>query len=102
MGHVGAGVALAGFRVGPGIDRQAGAFFFYEELGWALIYAANTFASAFIYITVRYFRQQVISSSIHLLFGALYLPWQINHLRFLRLPTPAGGRLKRSTSKDQR
>ena len=60
------------------------ALFFYEELGWALIYAANTFASAFIYITVDISGSRLYLLLFNLLFGALYLPWQLIHLRFLR------------------
>jgi len=60
------------------------ALFFYEELGWLLIYAANTFASVYIYITVDISGGRLLLLQLNLLFGALYLPWQVIHLRFLR------------------
>lgn len=58
--------------------------FFYEELGWALIYAANTFASAFLYTTGDFSGSRLLLLQLNLLFGVLYLPWQVIHLRFLR------------------
>ena len=59
--------------------------FFYEELGWALIYAANTIASAYLYVTVDNFGGRELLILLNLLFGAVYLPWQFIHLRVLRL-----------------
>jgi len=58
--------------------------FFYEELGWAFIFAANTLASAFLYSTVEVFEGREILIQLNLLFGLLYLPWQFIHLLSLR------------------
>ena len=55
----------------------------YEELGWAIIFAANTIASAYLYLTVDTGERRVLLL-LNLLFGAVYLPWQVFHLRFLR------------------
>ena len=58
--------------------------YFYEELGWWIIFAANTAASAFLYAapdTPAYGQGLLL---LNLLFGAGYLPWQVFHLRSLR------------------
>lgn len=60
------------------------ALYFHEELGWALIFAANTVASAFLYWTVDDFGGREILIQLNLLFGLVYLPWQLIHLRALR------------------
>ena len=59
-------------------------FYFYEELGWAIIFAANTVASAYLYLTVGTLEGKQVLLLLNLLFGAVYLPWQVMHLRFLR------------------
>jgi hypothetical protein len=58
--------------------------YFFEELGWALIFAANTVASAFLYWTVDSLAGSQILIQLNLLFGLIYLPWQFFHLRALR------------------
>ena len=60
------------------------ALYFYEELGWALIFAANTVASGFLYSTVDSLGGREILIQLNLLFGLVYLPWQLIHLRALR------------------
>lgn len=55
----------------------------YEELGWFVIFVANTAASLFLY-----FGTEVSSSGqglllLNLFFGLFYLPWQIMHLKSL-------------------
>jgi hypothetical protein len=57
--------------------------YFYEELGWALIFIANTASSAFLYITVDASADHELLLSLNLLFGGVYLPWQLFHLRSL-------------------
>jgi hypothetical protein len=59
-------------------------FYFYEELGWAIIFAANAIASAYLYLTVGAFGGKRVLLLLNVLFGAAYLPWQVMHLRFLR------------------
>jgi hypothetical protein len=59
--------------------------YYYEELGWFLIYAINTIASAYLYIQVDNFGGRELLLQLNLLFGAVYLPWQLIHLRALQL-----------------
>jgi len=59
--------------------------FFYEELGWTLIYAINTIVSAYLYATVDNFGGREILLQVSLFFGLVYLPWQFIHLRVLWL-----------------
>jgi hypothetical protein len=59
-------------------------FYYYEELGWAIIFAANTIASAFLYTSVDTLGAREILIQLNLLFGVVYLPWQFIHLRALR------------------
>ncbi|HKN00122.1 MAG TPA: hypothetical protein VJX23_06365 [Candidatus Binataceae bacterium] len=58
--------------------------YFYEELGWALIFVANTIASAYLYRTVGALGGREVLLQLNLLFGVVYLPWQVIHLRSLR------------------
>ena len=58
--------------------------YFYEELGWALIFAANTIASAYLYLTVGALGGREVLLKLNLLFGIVYLPWQVIHLASLR------------------
>jgi hypothetical protein len=60
------------------------ALYFYEELGWALIFAANTVASAYLYFRAGGPISHPVLLQLNLLFGALYLPWQFLHLRMLQ------------------
>jgi hypothetical protein len=57
--------------------------YFYEEMGWALIFIANTVASAYLYRGPDAFTDSHILLELNLAFGAVYLPWQFFHLRFL-------------------
>ena len=67
-------------------------FYFYEELGWALIYAANTIASAYLYLSVENLGAREVLLQLNLVFGAVYLPWQLLHLRALRANTRESGK----------
>jgi len=58
--------------------------YFYEELGWALIFVANTIASAYLYLTVGALGGMRILLLLNLIFGFVYLPWQVIHLMTLR------------------
>jgi len=58
--------------------------YYYEELGWALIFVANTIASAYLYLTVRALGGREVLLQLNLLFGLVYLPWQGIHLATLR------------------
>lgn len=71
--------------------------YFYEELGWLIIFAANTTASAFLFSAAATPSGGHILLQLNLLFGAFYLPWQILHLRSLLTEAragPAGGSAK--------
>ncbi len=59
-------------------------FYYYEELGWAIIFAANTIASAYLYLTVDTLGGAEILIHLNLLFGVVYLPWQFIHVRVQR------------------
>jgi hypothetical protein len=58
--------------------------YFYEELGWANIFAINTFASGYLCATVDRLGGARAPLYLSLLFGAVYLPWQLFHLGALR------------------
>jgi len=55
--------------------------YFYEELGWAIIFAGNTIASAYLYLTRHELGEARVLIYVSLLFGLFYLPWQLVHLR---------------------
>jgi len=58
--------------------------YFYEELGWLVIFFANTVASAFLYATGDTPGDGLTLLRLNLIFGAAYLPWQVLNLRSLR------------------
>ena len=66
-------------------------FYFYEELGWGVIMAANTIVSAYLYATVDTLVGTEVLLQVNLAFGLVYLPWQCIHLRALLLDARAGG-----------
>jgi len=59
--------------------------YYYEELGWAIIFAINTIASAYLYLTIGTLAGTEILIRLNLLFGIVYLPWQFIHLRVLHV-----------------
>ena len=86
------------------LTRQFG-YYFYEELGWLLIFIANTIAAGWLYATTAVHGGQEILLLLSLIFGLLYLPWQYVHLSILRAaanadaaaqPLPLAHGLKRS------
>lgn len=58
--------------------------YFYEEIGWAIIFVANTIASAYLFASLDSFGGRETLLQLNLVFGCVYLPWQIIHLRALR------------------
>jgi len=58
--------------------------YFHEEIGWAVIFVANTIASAYLYLSADVSDEQQWLLQLNLLFGLVYLPWQLIHLRALR------------------
>jgi len=72
--------------------------YFYEEMGWAIIFAANTIASTYLYLTLRALGDAEFLIYLNLLFGLVYLPWQFIHLKVLLLDARRGSkRLRRGT-----
>ncbi len=67
--------------------------YFYEETGWAILFTANTLASAWLYATVsaEALAGRALLLQLNLAFGALYLPWQMFHLRALLEEASAAG-----------
>jgi len=65
--------------------------YFVEELGWLLIFIANTAAAAYLYLTadVHGGWQALLLTS--LVFGAGYLPFQVIHVRSLRAAATRAG-----------
>jgi len=61
--------------------------YFYEELGWTFIFAANTAASVYLCLTVDTLAAKNVLLVLNLLFGVAYLPWQTIHLAGLRAET---------------
>ena len=59
-------------------------FYYYEELGWLVIFVANTAASAYLYATLDGLGAREVLLQLNLLFGLFYLPWQVIHVRVLR------------------
>ena len=54
--------------------------YFYEELGWFIIFLCNAIASAILFsldLTSGHYTLLILN----LIFGALYLPWQVFHLK---------------------
>jgi hypothetical protein len=66
-------------------------FYYYEELGWGIIFVANTIASAYLYATVDTLGGREGLIQLNLLFGLVYLPWQLIHVRALRADARTGG-----------
>ena len=58
-------------------------YYYYEELGWLLIFIANTAASAYLYATTDAHGGREVLLQLSLVFGAAYLPWQYLHLHVL-------------------
>jgi hypothetical protein len=57
------------------------ALYFWEELGWAILVAANALASAGLYPSRGALGDAGIFIHINLLFGLVYLSWQVANLR---------------------
>ena len=60
-------------------------FYFYEEVGWGIIFSLNTIANIILYLNRDLINGQELLIFINILFGFLYLPWQLFHLKSLRL-----------------
>lgn len=91
-------VVVSQFFVWAAILEGRLEYYFYEEMGWALIFAANTAASIGLYLSAVPARDEAMLLQLNLLFGALYLPWQILHLRQLRANAKQGNAAGATTS----
>jgi len=65
--------------------------YYYEELGWGVIFVANTLASAWLYATLDTLGGREILIELNLLFGLFYLPWQFIHVWTLRADARKNG-----------
>lgn len=65
-------------------------YYFYEEIGWLLIFIANTTAGAYLYATTDVHGSREVLLQLCLVFGVAYLPWQYVHLLVLRGSGEAG------------
>lgn len=59
--------------------------YYYEELGWGVIFIINTIASAILYVTLVNQSEWKLLLELNLIFGFIYLPWQYFHLKVQRL-----------------
>ena len=60
------------------------AFYFYEELGWVVMYMANTIASAYLYVTVDALAGGASLLVLNVVFGVVYLPFELINLGAVR------------------
>lgn len=74
-------VVISQFFVWGAILTGRLALYFWEELGWAILFAANAIASALLYLSRDALGDARTLIDINLLFGLVYLPWQVANLR---------------------
>ena len=74
-------------------------WYFYEEVGWAVIFAANTVASVYLLYSDDYATAGSTLLWLNLLFGLVYLPWQSLHLRMLHADAETQGQSALSNTK---
>jgi hypothetical protein len=77
-------VVVSQFFVWGAILTGRLSLYFYEEVGWAVIIVANTIGSSYLYLTVDVLGGGGTLLKLNLLFGLVYLPWQMIHLYTLR------------------
>lgn len=65
-------------------------FYYFEELGWVVIFAANTIASVHLYLTTDATGGRAMLLQLSLLYAVGYLPFQIIHLAMLRAEWKTG------------
>ena len=78
-------VVISQFFVWGAILTGRQKLYFYEELGWGIIFIINTIASIILYWTLDILSGYKVLLQINILFGTVYLPWQLVHLRALLL-----------------
>ena len=77
-------VVISQFFVWGAILLQTEKYYFYEEFGWAIIFILNTIASIVLYLYLDNLGKYEILLQINMIFGSLYLPWQLIHLKTIR------------------
>src|SRR5499426_1002844 len=74
-------VVISQFFVWGAILTGRLALYFWEELGWAILVGANAIASAALYPNRGALGDAAIFLPINLIFGVVYLAWQVANLR---------------------
>ena len=77
-------VVFSQFFVWVAILKRKSIYYFYEEIGWFIIYAINTTVSIYLYFQLYLLNSVHLLIVLNILFGFFYLPWQILHLNYLR------------------
>jgi hypothetical protein len=65
--------------------------YFYEELGWMFMYMENTLASAYLLLTADLPDGGALLLQWNLLFGVLYMPFQVANLRAVHVQARTQG-----------
>ena len=78
-------VVISQYFVWCAILTERQKLYFYEEVGWGVIFVIYTAVSAILYGTSGSLGSWKLLLELNLLFGVLYLPWQFFHLKALRL-----------------
>ncbi len=74
-------VVISQFCVWGAILTGRLALYFWEELGWAVLVAANAVASLGLWATRDRLGDAAVFLPVNLLFGVVYLAWQVANLR---------------------
>jgi hypothetical protein len=91
-------VVISQFFVWGAIMTGRLALYFWEELGWAILVAANAVASVGLYTTRDALGAAGILLHINLLFGVVYLSWQFANLRLQIADARRAGETLRPTT----
>jgi hypothetical protein len=78
-------VIISQYFVWGAILTQKQILYFYEEMGWGIIFILYTIASAMLYCKLDNLGGRELLLQLNLLFGILYLPWQCIHLKSICL-----------------
>lgn len=88
-------VIISQFFVWSAILTEKHKYYFYEEIGWLVIFIINTFASIFLLFNVEIIDEKIFLIQLNIAFGMLYLPWQVIHLKSIK------SRIKQNDDLDQ-
>ena len=56
-------------------------YYYFEELGWFIIFVVNTLISIILLLNSSGYQEYKILIHLNIIFGIVYLPWQIIHLK---------------------